>query len=1217
MNNLLHYLAGVKREFEALNLSTQGVRIEPCTILMRGPPGVGKSNLMAHFAMALLEKIVPEEKRTQLKEDPQSFIFNLQSENVYWEGYNSDKYLTYIDDIGQVKDVAGNADCEWMKLIRMCSLFEYVLHMASIDKKGNTRFCSRVVIINTNRRDFQVESIVEVEAAKRRCDLVYDVVPKVEYCKPGTTESLWSRRLDLSKLPIGVTGTTSLLPEVEEFHEIDFMASVTGMPTGRIMTFEDVLIKTLEIVKMKANRHDQLLLDLNSTRLTYNPQGFVDLFYKKKESYPYYEALSQSPILHRLAVIEHIADLTGDPFPRPAVINKILARVEEELECTDCHDSASILQLISKVYVVEHDPSLFDSAQEAYNKFKTYLTERYNSLPQIAKDIVTYGAAAVPILTATYMLYSSLSSPSADAQEYSGKSQKENTSKQNRPKPRSTKELKSLRTAAVLPQALLESQANVDQNNLDIVQKVIKRNTYSLVFPGASAPIGSILFVKGRIALMPRHFITRADIRVQEDQSCATAMVRMLKSLSDVQFKVEMRDLFNIVSDVGLESLDLVCVEFPMHVPNHADITKYFISRSELAKVKLPDFRLVIPRKDGTTSWIGKAERVDSIHVRGDHPYVIQKAFRYRAPTGDGDCGGLFTLMNPYIPNKKICGIHTAGLQALGLGIASVITSEDITTCLEDVPYIHQDFEDDCLPQASSSLHDTTFCPLYYAAQPVPQVFSSEIKKSELFGEWGPNTTLPARLREFEYEGKIIDPYAQAIQGYNPEAPYVEPELLSIIGKNVLAMLESRSSVPVDRGLLTLEEAIKGDACDPEMKAINKSTSMGYPYNTLPLSKKTQYFGQEPGYDMTTKLAKELISRLEKIESDAKNGIRNLHVFTSTIKDERRKIAKVYSGNSRLFEAGPFDLLVLMRRYFGRFVSWMQKNRIDNGSAVGINPFSAEWNMLAEKLNQFGDMTTKNKGAGDFEKYDKLLYPVVQNVVLEIINTWYNDGHDKVREILFLEITNTRHIRGNLIFEDFFANPSGGFLTTTLNVLTNHIAANYAWLRSHENQLSSLPIFYDSVYYVAFGDDNAFSVREDETTRFNEEIMQKYVSELGMRYTNENKTQVSHALRSLSEISFLKRGFKYIPFYDRVGAPLELGVILEMPYWTKKGITSEEITRTNVDCALRELSLHESSIFTAWAPKLVEASRKCLGYVPPIVNRELLLATIDGREDFY
>lgn len=44
----------------------------------------------------------------------------------------------------------------------------------------------------------------------------------------------------------------------------------------------------------------------------------------------------------------------------------------------------------------------------------------------------------------------------------------------------------------------------------------------------------------------------------------------------------------------------------------------------------------------------------------------------------------------------------------------------------------------------------------------------------------------------------------------------------------------------------------------------------------------------------------------------------------------------------------------------------MMSTRIDNGMAVGVNPYSMDWDYLAEKLASKGDRVF----AGDYSKFD-------------------------------------------------------------------------------------------------------------------------------------------------------------------------------------------------------------------------------------------------------
>jgi len=302
--------------------------------------------------------------------------------------------------------------------------------------------------------------------------------------------------------------------------------------------------------------------------------------------------------------------------------------------------------------------------------------------------------------------------------------------------------------------------------------------------------------------------------------------------------------------------------------------------------------------------------------------------------------------------------------------------------------------------------------------------------------------------------------------------------------------------------------------------------------------------------------------------------------------------------------------------YFGSFVKWAQVNRIENGFAVGVNPYSVEWEALSQKLLQFGTTNTPNCGAGDYSGYDGSEKPTIHWAILDLINRWYGDRNSKIREVLWLEIVNSRHIYGDLIHEWTSSMSSGCPLTTIINNLYNHFCANYVYWKSYNFAPRSLYTFYDNIYYIAFGDDNLFSVRPGFESHFNERLMSENVVDLGMKYTTELKGETQVALRKLTNVSFLKRSFRFEPYYGRFAAPLELSVILEMPYWTKKE-NPETITKDNVTAALRELSLHSQIVFDEWAPQILSAHKKVFDDMPPQTRRAALLALVDGAEDWY
>jgi hypothetical protein len=100
------------------------------------------------------------------------------------------------------------------------------------------------------------------------------------------------------------------------------------------------------------------------------------------------------------------------------------------------------------------------------------------------------------------------------------------------------------------------------------------------------------------------------------------------------------------------------------------------------------------------------------------------------------------------------------------------------------------------------------------------------------------------------------------------------------------------------------------------------------------------------------------------------------------------------------------------------------------------------------------------------------------------------------------------------------------------------------------------------------------------------------LSEIGFKYTNEGKTNSNSFFRTIDQCSLLKRGFVYDKSIRRYICPLDLEVILEMPYWSKSGNTTDMDLKT-LDTALLELSLHDEATFNKYAPLFRETAIEC------------------------
>jgi hypothetical protein len=134
-------------------------RIDPVTIYLYGPPGIGKSYLSSKIISKL------------------SKIFGYNYNNCYqrsiatkhWDGYKR-QLICQIDDIFSSAD--DGDDC--LQVIQICSNADCVLPMADLREKG-TKFNSEFLILSSNNTNMGRISIVNMEAVLRRITPAYNL----------------------------------------------------------------------------------------------------------------------------------------------------------------------------------------------------------------------------------------------------------------------------------------------------------------------------------------------------------------------------------------------------------------------------------------------------------------------------------------------------------------------------------------------------------------------------------------------------------------------------------------------------------------------------------------------------------------------------------------------------------------------------------------------------------------------------------------------------------------------------------------------------------------------------------------------------------------------------------------------------------------------------------------------------------------------------------
>lgn len=753
-----------------------------------------------------------------------------------------------------------------------------------------------------------------------------------------------------------------------------------------------------------------------------------------------------------------------------------------------------------------------------------------------------------------------------------------------------------------------------------IATKVIENNSYE-AWVTPTHKFGYITFIKGRIAAMPWHYITDAADKIDNDESLREAKVVLKKARSTIEVSVPFGIFLEAKRAEGFSTQDMCLVEMPIYIRNHIDITKYFYSEKTANARRDTHFALYLPCADRIREWHGKDYIPVTNQECGSSPensITVRSGYRYQASTSKGDCGAIMVGLDSSSGREKIMGFHTGGNPLDGHGFATAVCYEDLMETLALFPSaVDVDMSCDVKIDfnADITVLDGRFITLGECERTVRANDKTSIRRSKLHGKWKPAITMPARLKPFTVNGCTIDPFEIALSKYCTPHKLICTNLMEYIGEYLYDDLNRASRIKVPKDILSFEEAIKGIQGEKDYGSIPRNTSAGFPH-TVAIGKtspgKTKWFGTENEYDLSGQACAELKLRCEILIADAKVNKRHLLVFSDYLKDERRPIEKVQMGSTRLFSACPLELTVVVRMYFGAWTLWMIKNKIDNSSAIGVNPYSFDWQTLAQKLRQFG----KKVGAGDYSKFDGSQQPEMHWTVLSIIQKWYNDGEEnaRIRRIIWEELVNSRHIRGNKMYEWVSSLPSGFALTTLVNIIIGLMNLRYAWYRAHDNNLSSLIEFSKHVYPCKLGDDLIFNFSDECSRIFNEVTIGKYLLEIGFTYTNESKETGSLIeYRTLEECTFLKRSFRIEPILDRYVGPLALESLLESPYWTSDNNQKDIITRTTTETSLMELALHDKEIFDEWAPRIIEAYNEEYSVPLAHTSRSVLIRKSDTQ----
>lgn len=653
-------------------------------------------------------------------------------------------------------------------------------------------------------------------------------------------------------------------------------------------------------------------------------------------------------------------------------------------------------------------------------------------------------------------------------------------------------------------------------------------------------------------------------------------------------------------------------------------------------------------------------------YAHGGYEYIIPHLWGYsHVFTEEGDCGS--PLVVDIKGSHVIAGIHVIGSDKCGA--ANPLFREDILdrlkafssphlrgTTLEGIEIIPAGLKQQCLDiDAVQTVVDMV--PRYNVTH------KTKLRKTPVYGKFGDSNKAPAILEPVLKDGNVVDPMVRNFMSKETSLPKLDRLMMCELATEIIGTSPIDGNDPWYSGdykrTLTYEEAVAGIKGMSEWKGIDRSTSPGHPYlYDNKKGGKRHWLGTEGDYDFKSPGAIQLRKDVDALISDLRQGKRPYTFFATFAKDELRKFDKLDKVNTRDINADNLAKIIVVRMFFGAFMIHTVKTKINNGTAIGVNPYSAEWELMFRQLARFGDPEPVD---GDVAKWDKDLHPSGEIGFFEGVCNWYGPKHpDNICRMALAEdfinpfvIINPGKLPGwafaKIMNKGSITNESNSLVDLDISKITceelvallldsypgaivvsqecgfcsGHVltALLNSWLGRILNCLGFGTIMQlpqhdwvtewrKHVEYMGLGDDNIWTKSKDVSDRFHAMSYAKFLTTIGLGYTTADKKEWTTRGNTWDKVEFLKRGFRDID--GKIEAPLNWDSIRESCYWTRVD-DDNTVARLVFHNALGELALHGEAFYNEKAPAMIAAYTNAYGVNPPRITWKMNYRFIKGE----
>lgn len=1100
-------------------------RMAPFGILLSAGSGVGKSSftamLLSHFGN-LYDKPIGDE-----------FIYTRTPSEEHWNNFKTCMWGCILDDIAFINPNKGTCDPSLSDLLQAMNNPPFSPPQAAIEDKGRTPFKCDIVVATTNTEDLKAHNWYNnPQAVRRRLPYVVNLLPKKEYRIDGT------RMLDPSKVPV-------LMP-------------------GFYPDLWDIVVKK---VLVEPNQTVSMHVVLETSDIYIFIQAYNGWLEEHRRGQAAFMAAKAQTMTVKLCSL-HKIPITVCPCEDTTLLPQGL---EEDLSLQGAHLSVGNTLMSGAVAyatykganlaaecagdVLLHDPSLIERPAHLISATTNRMCQKVqwsagNALSRMTREGIKkiLKGAYYGILDSIkpYLKYLMISVATVAGLGLTWRMMQKEF-------PELTDQViqVNIDEVGVMPERSQDKE-NVWRKDDYVATEFVGRLSQSW----ASIPFTQACSLVARNTVWcqtthreTKHMTFRATcvaghLYVVPNHVLPIDEYFMLQVISqnttegcngNVRFKISQRCIYRV------PELELAFFEIN-HMPVRRNLLELF--PKDGFRCDGPG-RMIVRQPNGSMDYIDtkRTHIVPQSPVEQFNIIADVAVSHVTRDTLDGECGSITLVQQPNA--CYVAGIHVLGGQR-NVAISMPVTTGVIEGAIKhfstpvvetEIPYLNeQTFTTDISQKCTARFVETGTLEVFgsfggFKHQPKSTARDTLFTK-HLLAKGYTKKFGPAPMKGYTALHIGLKSMVQKTMTFKED---VLRKCSDSYTKSVWSALPTRYRQEL-REVLPLKVALNGLPGTKFIDSMNFGTSAGYPYN----KSKRNYVTCVPADDIwqhPIEVDETIKAEISACWDKMCQGISVGPVFMEHMKDEALPLRKVKAGKARLFMGGPFGWSVCVRMALLPFVRVMQINKYLFECAPGTNATSIEWTRLYTYLTQHGEMRMI---AGDFEAFDKLMGALIILEAFRIIRnimrlSGATEGHINCIQVIAEDVAFAFvNFNGDLM-RFFGSNPSGHPLTVIINCLVNSLYMRYCY---HElNEEKEVDSFKQNVSLITYGDDNAMGSGVDW---FNHTAIAEVLSTVGVKYTMADKLAISVPFIPITEVSFLKRTFRWEPRLQSYMATLDI-----------------------------------------------------------------------------